>query len=274
MYYNPYNSYNPHYIYSFQNRQLPKYEQQFHNANNQQSPQYQQMLCQQQEWLQRFILHQQHNTFLTLSYSFEDTDQCVLTSQAEEGPFYLENVPYRRDIREKQTGEDLCLRLKIVNVKGCIAIPRAEVDVWHSNAFGIYSGYDNAALENEENPDHIEPTNNETYLRGRQRADENGMVEFLTKFPGWYETRTIHIHMKVFVAGKEVLTTQLFFPQRFNYMIQSMLPYNVRYFSPVINEDDFVLRDSHGVQGAWPKIARKGQAYMGTLTIGVMLQTE
>lgn len=57
-------------------------------------------------------------------------------------------------------------------------------------------------------------------------------------------------------------------------MIQSMPPYNVRYFSPIINEGDFVLRESHGVQGAWPNLSRKGQVYMGSLIIGVMLQTE
>lgn len=269
LYYNPNNPHQPHYFYPSQNWQPCWY----HHTNSQQS-RHQQTLCQQHEWLQSFLLHQQHNTFLTLSYSFEDTNQCVLTSQAEEGPFYIENAPYRKDIRENQPGEDLLLRLKVVNVKGCTAIPEAEVDIWHSNAFGNYSSYDNAALENEENLGTMEPTNNEMFLRGRQSADENGMVEFLTKFPGWYVTRTIHIHMKVFAAGKEVLTTQLFFPQKFNYMIQSMPPYNVRYFSPVINQNDFVLRDSHGVQGAWPKLSRKNQVYMGTLTIGVMLETE
>ncbi|MDQ0272725.1 dioxygenase family protein [Cytobacillus purgationiresistens] len=264
-----YNSWNPEYHPHAQTRQLPKYEQLNQSLNNQlilHHPQTQQ--------IKGLYFTSNTHTFLTLSYSFEDTNQCILSSQAEEGPFYLENTPYCRDIRENQTGEDLLLRLKVVNVKGCTAISGAEVHLWHSNAFGDYSGYDNSVLENEDNPEHIKPTNNETFLRCRQTADAEGMVEFLTKFPGWYETRTIHILMKVFVKEKEVLTTQIFFPQGFNYMIQSKPPYYKRYFSPVINEDDFVLRDSHGVQGAWPKIRRKGQGYKGTLTIGVMLKDD
>lgn len=40
-------------------------------------------------------------------------------------------------------------------------------------------------------------TDDETFLRGIQKSDSEGMIEFLTKFPGYYVTRTTHIHLTV-----------------------------------------------------------------------------
>jgi protocatechuate 3,4-dioxygenase beta subunit len=37
------------------------------------------------------------------------------------------------------------------------------------------------------------------------------VVRFSTIYPGWYPTRTVHLHLKVHLAEKTVLTTQLFF---------------------------------------------------------------
>jgi protocatechuate 3,4-dioxygenase beta subunit len=137
---------------------------------------------------------------------------------------------------------------------------------------GIYSGYEGASLPppgGSEQISHIEPVNNETYLRGRQFTDINGMVEFLTIYPGWYKLRTVHIHLKIFIDSKEVLTTQLFFPQELNYLIQSLPPYNINQLSPYINENDFILRESCGVQGGWPKITQVENMLIATLTIGI-----
>lgn len=225
-------------------------------------------------WVQGDTLCQQYNKFYTLSYSFEDTNACLLTALTTEGPFYLPGSIIRKDIRENQPGADLHLILKLVDVKGCRAIPNAAIDIWHANAFGVYSGYTNAVLPPLGTFDkipHIEPVNKETFLRGRQYTDKNGMAEFYTIYPGWYERRTVHIHLKAFMDLKEILTTQLFFPQALNYKIQSQPPYNCRSFSPYINENDVVLRDSHGVEGGWPKITEWGCSYTATLTIGVLV---
>lgn len=221
-------------------------------------------------WLEKNILNQQYNKFLILSYSFEDTDKCLLTTKTSEGPYYLKDSIVRKDIRENQPGADLWVRLKVVDVRGCKAIPNAAVDIWHCNAFGVYSGFEGTELKDKyEQLPSVVPTNKETFLRGRQYTDENGMVDFFTIYPGWYMGRTVHIHLKIFVDSKEVLTTQLFFPQQLNYMIQTLPPYNIRPFSPTTNYNDFVLRDSHGVQGGWPKISKFGETYVATLTIGV-----
>lgn len=205
-----------------------------------------------------------------LSYSFEDTNQCLMTGQTTEGPYYLKNSPVRKDIRENQPGIDLLVGLKVVAVNGCTAIPGAAVDIWHCNAFGVYSGFENAAVRDGfEQAPYLEPTSSGTFLRGRQYTDSHGMVEFLTIYPGWYMLRTVHIHIKIFIGSKEVLTTQLFFPQELNYLIQSLPPYNVRTLSPYTNDNDLVLRQNPGIQGVWPKMSRIDRAYRATLTMGV-----
>lgn len=222
------------------------------------------------QWINENILTQQYNKFCTLSYSFEHTDKCVLTSSASEGPFYLKNSIVRKDVRESQRGVDLLLRLKVVDVKGCKAIPGLAVDIWQASAYGVYSGftgYQGAEVSMEPKP---VPTDRETFLRGRQYTDENGMVEFLTIYPGWYSPRTVHIHVKILDDSKELLTTQLFFPQGLTNIIHSLPPYNLRRFSPYTNENDIVLRYSHGVQGGWPKLTKIGEGFLkGTLTIGI-----
>lgn len=55
------------------------------------------------------------------------------------------------------------------------------------------------------------PTDDGTYLRGAQVTDANGVVRFTTIFPGWYVGRTTHVHCKVHIDRRTVLTTQLFF---------------------------------------------------------------
>ena len=42
----------------------------------------------------------------------------------------------------------------------------------------------------------------QTFLRGRQRTDAAGMVEFRTIYPGWYPGRTVHIHLMVHAEGR------------------------------------------------------------------------
>ena len=42
-------------------------------------------------------------------------------------------------------------------------------------------------------------------------TDSEGIVRFTSIYPGWYVSRTVHIHVKVHIDRKTVLTTQLFF---------------------------------------------------------------
>jgi protocatechuate 3,4-dioxygenase beta subunit len=122
---------------------------------------------------------------------------CVLQREVTEGPYYLDLDLVRRDIRGGRKGIPLTLRFAVVNATTCRAIKNAAVEIWHADASGAYSGV---------------AGNSGNWLRGIQRANAAGQVRFETIFPGWYPGRTPHIHMKVFVSGNEIHTSQVFFP--------------------------------------------------------------
>ncbi len=67
-------------------------------------------------------------------------------------------------------------------------------------------------------------TNGEKFLRGTQMTDAAGSVSFRTIYPGWYRGRTAHIHFKVFLDTKTVLTGQLYFPDALSEFIYTSVP--------------------------------------------------
>ena len=124
---------------------------------------------------------------------------CVLTPELTEGPYYIAGEKVRRDIREGHAGTLLTLHLRVLNVASCSPIKGAAVDIWHADAAGNYSGFGS-------------DTSSRTFMRGIQRTDATGLATFLTVYPGWYQGRTVHVHVKVHVGGNVVHTGQLFFP--------------------------------------------------------------
>lgn len=127
---------------------------------------------------------------------------CLLSPETTEGPFYVDPRLVRRDITEGRPGVPLGLTLQVVDAD-CRAIAGARVDVWHCDAAGDYSGVRQPGGTS---------TLGETFLRGTQGTDADGVVRFATIWPGWYRGRTPHIHFKVFLDARTVLTSQLFFP--------------------------------------------------------------
>ena len=121
---------------------------------------------------------------------------CVLTPEATEGPYWIANGLTRRDIRAGQIGVPMWLHLVVEDSSTCRPIGGADVELWHANRLGAYSGVQG---------------NSQRYLRGHQRSNSKGLVIFRTIYPGWYPGRTPHIHVKVHVGGSVVHTGQLFF---------------------------------------------------------------
>src|ERR1700754_3525176 len=66
---------------------------------------------------------------------------CILTPQAEEGPFYSDPKLVRSDIAEGRPGVPLTLRLRVIDAGSCTAIHDARVDIWHCDAKGLYSAF-------------------------------------------------------------------------------------------------------------------------------------
>jgi hypothetical protein len=109
-----------------------------------------------------------------------------------------------------------------------------QVDIWHCNASGIYSAED------------VESTVGETWLRGYQLTDSNGLATFVTIIPGWYQGRTTHIHLRLRSTYDSTTTggtntTQLFFPQDTIDTINTTIsPYSTEGTNPTTNASDHV----------------------------------
>src|SRR6266566_2083145 len=112
---------------------------------------------------------------------------CILTPEQTEGPYYIAGEKLRRNITEGRPGTPLLLRAFVVDATTCRAIRNAAVDIWHADAEGVYSGFGAGA-------------SSRTFMRGIQRTNAKGLALFRTVYPGWYQGRTVHIHVKVHVG--------------------------------------------------------------------------
>ncbi len=153
----------------------------------------------------RWISAADNSEFSPTSYSFETSDLCALNAESMTGPFFIPGTLVRRNIAEGHPGIPLRLRLKVVDVAGCRALPGAAVEIWHCDASGVYSGYPSFS------PDEIpmispnsrrDPSDEKRFSRGIQFGDASGFVEFETIIPGWYAPRTPHIHVRVSKPGE------------------------------------------------------------------------
>lgn len=216
----------------------------------------------------------------------ESSGCMTLMSSVTEGPYYLDNALVRKDITEGKSGVPLTLRLTVVDATdGCTPVKGAAVEIWHCDAWGYYSGYTTA------NPGGSAPAesedgstaNDNTYLRGYQIANANGVVKFETIFPGWYTPRTFHIHLKVhtggqkedgtYEGGKVNYTGQLFFADDIAEEIFTLEPYSKHSGSYTTLDNDMVYDGGGASSGLLTlKAVHKkdpSKGYKGFLTIGV-----
>jgi protocatechuate 3,4-dioxygenase beta subunit len=153
------------------------------------------------------------------------------------------------------------LTLHVSRLSGTTATPisGARVDVWQTDAIGVYS--DEAS----------QGTTGQTFLRGFQFTDANGDVTFTTIYPGWYPGRTPHIHFKVFLDAANLVTGQLYFPDDLSARIYAgVAPYNDRKAKRdiVANAEDFIFEDQGGAE-TLVSVTEEGGSYLASLVIGV-----
>lgn len=144
---------------------------------------------------------------------------CTLYPQQTEGPFYIDLDSLRRDITEGKAGMPLSVVVKVQS-ESCTPLKDVAVDLWHCDADGIYSGFSGqlGGLD----------TTGETFLRGTQVTDADGVAEFDCIYPGWYPGRTTHIHFKVHTSSTTEATSQLYFPEDVTTEIYATSPYDAR----------------------------------------------
>jgi protocatechuate 3,4-dioxygenase beta subunit len=178
---------------------------------------------------------------------------CVLAPEQTEGPYYIEGERVRRNITDGRPGTPLRLRLRVVSASTCKPIRGAAVDIWHCDAGGVYSGFGDGA--------------GRTFMRGVQRTDANGYAVFDTVYPGWYQGRTVHIHVKVHVGGDVVHTGQLYFSDAVTDAVYRRAPYSARAARTTRNSSDSIYRN--GGSRSQLRVTRRGTGYLGTITMGV-----
>jgi len=125
----------------------------------------------------------------------------------------------RENIVGDRTGVPLLIKIKVENTKlNCLPLEDVYVDIWHCDSKGDYSEY-NKQLNGD--------FTNKHFLRGRQTTDENGMVSFITIYPGWYPGRAPHLHFEVKTkSGKSLLITQTALPEDVTKAVYKMKEYN------------------------------------------------
>ncbi|NOK19704.1 protocatechuate 3,4-dioxygenase [Corallococcus carmarthensis] len=141
---------------------------------------------------------------------------CTLTCAMTEGPCY---APTRvaQDVTDGLAGVPVRFAFRLLD-EACQPITDASVDIWHAMPTGVYAGESqNLAFCAGDAQAEVEPYQ---YFRGVQFTDEDGRVDFYSCYPGWYSSRTVHLHLTVrrgatadggYSEQTGFLTTQLFF---------------------------------------------------------------
>jgi protocatechuate 3,4-dioxygenase beta subunit len=183
------------------------------------------------------------------------TVSCILTPEQTEGPYYIAGEKLRRNITEGRPGAPMVLRTFVVDASSCRPIRNAAVDIWHADASGIYSGFGDGA-------------SSRTFMRGIQRTNVKGLAQFRTVYPGWYQGRTVHIHVKVHVSSNVVHTGQLYFPDSMTDAVYRRAPYSARGSRDVRNASDSIYR-SGGKRSMVGVKKNSAGVYVATITMGV-----
>ena len=196
---------------------------------------------------------------------------CVLTPEVTEGPYWIDDKLTRRDVREGKPGLPLVLEFTIVSARTCRPIHAADVEIWHCDATGNYSGFD-AGSGGGGPGGGSGPETKTRYLRGHQRSDAAGKASFLTVFPGWYPGRTPHVHMKVHVGNDRVVHTgQVFFNEAVTTAVYKQAPYSRHGQPDTSHARDNVYAQAGGSR-AVVRLARRPRGaagYVGRIVIGI-----
>ena len=194
---------------------------------------------------------------------------CVVSPEMTEGPYFVDEMLDRSDIQTDPSdgsvveGIPLALTLNLYQVNGeaCTPLSGTLVDVWHCDASGLYSDVE------------ANNTVGRKFLRGYQLTDGSGAARFTTIYPGWYTSRSVHIHFKVrtdpaSASGYE-FTSQLFFDEAVTGEVHAQAPYSSRGTRDTLNADDMIYA-SGGDQMLLP-LTQDGQGYAGAINVGVRM---
>ncbi|WP_258103603.1 intradiol ring-cleavage dioxygenase [Marinoscillum sp. MHG1-6] len=157
---------------------------------------------------------------------------CMLSPAETAGPFPNKTPAdfVRANIIGDRSGVALLINLTIQDQSNdCVPLEGALVDIWHCDAVGNYSEYNDLTDKH--------------FLRGRQQTDANGQVSFISIYPGWYPGRAPHIHLEILDAKEKSLrVSQIAFPEEVSAGVYTSSDYKGA--ADTSNAGDGVFRDS------------------------------
>jgi protocatechuate 3,4-dioxygenase beta subunit len=193
---------------------------------------------------------------------------CRLWAEQDEGPYYRDAQPLRRDVVEDRVGVPLQLGIRLANDDNP-APDDAIVEIWQCDSLGRYSGFPpplSSGVVTAETAPRGEYLTDQTFLRGRQPTDAAGMVEFNTIYPGWYPGRTVHIHLMVH-TDDAILTSQLYFHDEVSDDVFARSPYTERPRRDTTNDNDEIFPT--GGDPAVVDITSHGDGYRAAICLMV-----
>ena len=196
---------------------------------------------------------------------------CVVVPELTEGPFFLEGMQERSDIRSDpgsgtvDGAAQLDLTVNVSRIGGdgsCEPLAGAIVDVWQCDALGVYSGVSDIAGQFD--------TSGETFLRGYQLTSADGSARFTTIYPGWYQGRATHIHFKIRTEDAYEFTSQWFFDDAFSDTVHAQGVYAERGADGRLpNEQDGIYGETNGQLTL--AVQPAGNGYAATFDIGLQI---
>ena len=162
-------------------------------------------------------------------------------------------------------GVPLRVDLRVIDGATCKPSERARVDLWHADAQGIYSGYEGQGDKQDLS------TVGQKFLRGTQFTDSEGAVSFETIYPGWYTGRATHMHFKVLLDDRNVLTGQMYFPDAVNEFIYANVPAYAGRLAPraAVNANDRFANFHDPNRLSFCAIKEERDCYAASLVLGV-----
>ena len=197
---------------------------------------------------------------------------CVVRPELTIGPYFVDEQLERSDIRSNSSdnsvkeGVPLTLNINVTSVadNSCTPIQGAQVDIWHCDAQGQYSGVSDQGSD----------TSGQDFLRGYQHTDANGAVQFQTIYPGWYSGRAVHIHFTIRTQSADgadyQFTSQFFFDDALTDQIHALEPYASKGQRDTRNADDNIF-SSGGDQLLLNLQGDTTNGFTGSMSIGLDL---
>ena len=197
---------------------------------------------------------------------------CVVRPELTIGPYFVDDQLNRSDIRSEPSdgsikeGIPLTIAIGVYDVasNSCKPIEGAQVDIWHCDAQGVYSGVSDQSFN----------TVGQKFLRGYQLTDSTGKVEFTTIYPGWYSGRTVHIHFMIRTTGADgqayEFVSQFFFAEALSDQVYSVQLYAAKGQRNTLNASDAIY-NSGGDQLLLDVTGDNASGYAASINIGLDL---